>query len=429
MKVSLSGGYHEDDTGNPGALKQSDLEAGIPRTGTINPDDFADIEDYYIKLKPEVFFLENSLFQFDLSYRERKSLFFSSFFAGASFEADTDIETVIASPQLIFKEQLFGFDNNLILGFDFTNAEEDIVNTITGFPTSEFTLEKENYGFYIHDEFYFTDNLSVSGGYRCDKADYKFKNSSTTDKADLDENPYTAGVNYNFYKSSYLYFSFSHSFRYPVFEEFFNFTSNTFNTDLIPQTSDDYEFGVRHNFSESFYATANIFRIDTDDEIFLNPDTFSNENLDGKTRRDGIEILLVKDFKNISLTGSYTYTDAEVKNGRFAGNQVPAVPEHKATAEAVFSPVDGFTIAINGYYIGERFFESDFANDKPKQDHYIVLNTKLKYTWEKYTAFLDINNFLDEEYSEFGVLGGSPVEPAFYPSPEINFLVGVSAVF
>ena len=95
----------------------------------------------------------------------------------------------------------------------------------------------------------------------------------------------------------------------------------------------------------------------------------------------------------------------------------------------MFTPVDGFTVAINGYYIGERFFESDFPNDFSKQDHYVVLNTKLKYTWKKYTAFLDINNFLDEEYSEFGVLGGFPVEPAFYPSPEINFLVGVSAAF
>ncbi len=424
-KVSLSGGYHEDDTRNPGALKKSDLEAGIPRTGTINPDDFADIEDYYIKIKPEVFFLEDSLFQIDLSYRKRESSLFGSFFAG-SWEADTDIETVIASPQLTFKEQLLGFDNNLTLGFDYINAEEDIVNTATGFPTAEFTLEKENYGFYIHDKFYFTDNLSVSGGYRYDKAEYKFKDSGTTDEADIDENLYSAGINYNFYKNSYVYFGFSHSFRYPVFEEFFNYTTNTFNTDLIPQTSDDYELGIRHYFTKSLYANINFFRIDTEDEIFFNPATFANENLDGKTRRDGIEISLGKNFKNVSVIGSYTYTKAELNTGQFAGNEMPRVPEHKASAEVVISPVHGFTVAINGIYIGERFFESDFDNAFPKQDDYVVLNAKFMYNWKQYTIFLNINNFLDEKYAEFGVLGGSSVEEAFYPSPERNFLFGVS---
>ena len=41
------------------------------------------------------------------------------------------------------------------------------------------------------------------------------------------------------------------------------------------------------------------------------------------------------------------------------------------------------------------------------------------------TAYFDVNNLLDEEYASFGVLSGFPVEPAFYPSPERNFLVGV----
>jgi outer membrane receptor protein involved in Fe transport len=44
-------------------------------------------------------------------------------------------------------------------------------------------------------------------------------------------------------------------------------------------------------------------------------------------------------------------------------------------------------------------------------------------------AFLDINNLTNREYSEFGVLGGFPVEKAFYPSPKRNFLVGLSIDF
>ncbi len=433
-KMSLSGGYHKDDTGMPGALKASDFAAGASRTDTTHPDDFADVDDYYIKLLPEAFFLEDSLFQFDLSFRERDSLFFSSF-TGGTFEGNTEIKTVIASPQFIFREQVFGLNNKLTFGLDYVKSEEDILNTTSFFgppTTDEFSLEKENYGYYIHDEIYVLENLALSGGYRYDKVKYKFA-PSTPDEADYDENLFTAGINYNFYKDAYIYFSYSESFRYPVLDELFNFFTNSITT-LVPQTSDDYELGVRHHFTNSLNAGINLFRIDTENEIFFNPaggpfGFGANENLDGETRREGVEIAVGKTIKNVTLRGSYTYTDAEITSGQFSGNDVPSVPEHKATFDAVFYPIEGFTIALNGIYIGERFFESDFANAFPKQDDYIVLNAKFKYNWKKFTGFVDINNILDEEYSEYGVLGGFPVEPAFYPSPEINILVGISAVF
>ncbi len=430
MQLNLSAGFHEDDTRLPGSLKASDFAAGASRRDTLTPDDFADVDDYYIKVKPEIYFFDDSQFQIDLSFRKRDSLFFSSFASG-TYEGDTEIKTVAASPQFIFKEQVFGFNNNLTFGFDFEEAEEDIVNTSSFTGTDEFILEKKNCGYYIHDEFYLLDDLALSGGYRYDKAEYKFSDSSSTDEADLDENPYSAGINYNFYKNSYVYFGFSRSFRYPVLDEFFDFTTNTFNPDLVPQTSDDYELGFRHNFTKSLYANINFFRIDTEDEIFFNPiggpfGFGANENLDGKTRRDGVEIALKKTFENLSISAGYTYADTEIKGGLFSGNEVPNVPKHKASLDAVFDIGRGFTVALNGIYIGERLFESDYANTFSDQDDYIVLNAKFKYNWKNFTTFLDINNITDEKYSEYGVLGGFPFEEAFYPSPERNFIFGVS---
>jgi iron complex outermembrane receptor protein len=432
-KVSLDGGYHKDETGLPGALRKSVLEAGFPRTGTLHPDDFANVDDSYIKLRPEIFFLGDSLFQFDLSFRKRGSLFFSSF-AGGTFAGDTDIKTVIASPQFIFRERVFGFENNLTLGLDYVKAEEDILNTTIffGFPsTGLFSLEKKNYGLYIHDEIYLIENLTLSGVYRYYKVEYKF-DPSTPDETDFDENLLTAGVNYNFYGESFVYFSFSESFRYPLMDELFDFFTNTIDTTLVPQTSEDYEFGIRHYVTKTLYTNINFFRIDTENEIFFNPGKGlfgANDNHDGKIRRDGVEILLAKTFKNVTLRGNYTYTNAEIKTGQFSGNDVPSVPKHKASFDALFSSVSGFTFALNGIYIGERFFESDYANAFPEQDDHVVLNAKIKYNRKNFTAFLDINNLLNEEYSEYGVLSGPPIEEAFYPSPEINFLLGLQYTF
>jgi iron complex outermembrane receptor protein len=428
-KVSLSGGYHKDDAGLPGALRLSDLQAGIPRTGTVYPDDFANTEDNYIQLNPELFFLQNSLFKTPLSYRKRETLQFATF-VGGEFEGNTEIKSVTASPQFVIKEPISKFDNNLTFGFDYYKADEDIFNEslFFGFLTiGEFELEKKNYGFYIHDEFYPIKALSLSAGLRYDKVEYKFYPTApgTPDKTKYDETPLTAGINYNFYKDSYAYFSFSEGFRYPLLDELFSFFTNTISTDLVPQTSDNFELGLRHYFTKSLYADVNLFRLDTKNEIFFNSTTFANENLDAETRRDGLEVLLGFDYRNVSLRGTYTYRDTEIRGGANSGNEVPAVPKHQATFDAIWYPIDRVTFALNGVYVGSRYLESDFENKFPKQDDYVVVNAKLKYNWNKITAFLDVNNLFDEEYAAYGVVATFPEEPAFFPSPEINFLFGI----
>lgn len=86
-----------------------------------------------------------------------------------------------------------------------------------------------------------------------------------------------------------------------------------------------------------------------------------------------------------------------------------------------------FTIALNGIYMGERPFISDFSNAFSDQEDYLVINTRLKYNWKDMTTFLDINNITDKNYSEYGGISTFPViEQGFFPSPKINFLFGIS---
>jgi iron complex outermembrane receptor protein len=427
VKWNFSSGFHKDSTGLPGAIKASEFESGVSRTDSLHPNDFADVKDYYFKCGPEIYFLSNSEFKVDLSFRKRNSQSFSSF-SGGSFTLDTNIKTIIISPQIAYREKVFGLDNRLILGFDFENDDEDIVQE---YGVSEtFKLEKENYGYYIHDEIKPKANLSVSAGYRYDRGDFKFQPSTPENKT-MDENLFTAGVNYKFCKLSSVYFSYSRSFRYPVLDEFFDSYGKTINTSLVPQTSNDYELGTRFYLTPTFYANLNVFRIDTKNEIFFNPISYTNENLDGKTRRDGFEISLTKNFANISITGNYKYTDATIIGGEFDGNKVPNVPKHLASFNALIPLKYGLSFVLNGTYVGKRPFISDFSNEFEKQEEYFVLNTKVRYKWNKIAAFMDINNILNKKYSEYGALAlfSTPVETAFYPSPEINFLIGVSAEF
>lgn len=430
LKLGFSSGYHEDKTGLPGALKESDFQAGASRTDSVTPHDFADIEDYYFKAEPELYFLENSVFKIGLSYRNRQSLFFSSF-TGGTYEGDTEIQTVSASPQVILRRPVYGLDNRLTLGVDMSEDEEDITNTtyFSGFEgTDVFELKRKNYGVYIHDELDVTEKLSVSGGYRYDRSKFEFA-PSTPEQTTASEDLYTAGATYDFRKGSQVYFSFSRSFRNPLLDEFFNFYTNTVNTQLKPQTSDNYELGVRHRFSDRFYGLVNIFRIDTEDEILYDPllGMFgANGNLDGETRRDGVEVSLTGDFSRVRVTGRYTYTDATIRDGKYDGNDFPGVPEHQAALTTVFSATERLSVSFNGIYVGERPFISDFENAFEDQDDYFVANAKIRYRWKKASAYLNVNNLFDKEYSEYGALSlfSTPAEKAYYPSPKINFLLG-----
>ncbi len=430
LNLNFSTDYHKDNAGLPGSILKSDFNNGVSRTDSLSPKDFADVEDYYFKAGPEIYFLNNSLFKADISYRKRSSVFDVTFTDG-SFVGDTDIKTIAVTPQLVFKEKIFNRENSLTIGFDYEKAEEDITNTSVyfGFESiGEFDLEKKNTSYYAYDEFKPFDFLALSAGFRHDRAKFRF-DPGTPDRVTADEKVYNTGINYNFYKNSYAYFGYARSFRYPVLDEFFNFFSNMVNTDLVEQTSNDYELGLRHYFSESFFAHANLFLMDTKDEIFFNALTYANENLDGETRRQGVELTLSKSFDDITLQGAYSYTDAEIRNGLYSGKEIPNVAKHKANVGAEFVLPMNFTLALNGIYVGERPFDSDLNNEFDDQDAYIILNAKLKYQWKNYTPFINLNNITNEKYSEYGVLGGFPTEEAFYPSPRFNFMLGVSAEF
>ena len=428
--IGLSASYHDDDTGLPGSLRLSELTAGTDRRDSTTPYDFVDKQDYYIQLRPEVYFLTDSAFKIPLSYRRRESDFFASF-TGGEFRSNTDIDSVTVSPQFVVEEPLGDFKNGLTFGFDYYHAKEDIRNeTLSsgGTTIGRFNLKKKNYGLYLHDEFSATDRLTLSAGYRWDKVDYESSPTvaGTPNDTDYDENVFSAGVSYRFLENSYAYLSFAQGFRYPVLDEIFSFSMNQVNLAPRPQTSDNYELGVRHYFADNLYANLNLFRLDISDELFYNSATYTNENLDARTRREGLELSAGLDAGNLfSLRGSYTYRDPKIRGSAFSGKAIPNVPRHQASVDLVWRPWAGLSLALNGVHVGKRHLEGDFANTYTRQEDYRLFNLKAKYAWQKYTAFLDLNNVFDERYSAYGLVSTFHNEPAFYPSPEFNLFAGL----
>ncbi len=429
--LEFSGGVHTDKTGQPGAILESEFGSGASRKDSLHPDDFANTDDYYVLVRPELRLLDQSTLQLDFSARRRDSTFFSSFIGG-TFEGKTETDLYTVSPRLLLQEKIAGLTNSLSIGYDFVEATEDILNTtiFSGFGSPHlFTLKKRNHGFYLYDEVYPVESLALSAGYRYDRATFRFAPSSP-DQTSHDENLYTAGLNYRFYRDTFLYFGYSRSFRYPVLDEMFSFFANTINTNLKPQIGDDLEVGLRHYFTDSFFGNLNFFHVDMDSEIFFNPvgGAFgfgANQNFEGQTRKKGVEVSLGAYAYRTTFRGSYGFTDANVREGQYQGRGVPGVSRHKMTVESSVHLTPKFNAGLTGIYVGKKYFQSDWGNAFGEQDGYFLLNSRLSYVLRRATLFLDLNNILNQEYTEYGVLGGFPTERAFYPSSKFNARVGV----
>ena len=434
LRLQLSGGYHYDDTRNPGALFASDFAAGAKRTDTKYPDDFDKTNDYYAKAGLELDMLSNDMFKLETSYRNRDKSVFGSSVAGW-FAADTQSEIYIASPQLIFREDFQGVSNQVILGLDYTqNAQDyDSQSVFYGSPSQIVgTLEKQNIAYFIHDELGIGKNWSLSGGYRMDRANFTYDFGAKSKKT-LDEEAFDVGINYALGPRSHLYGSFARGFRYPVLDEQFNYATSTVDMSLQAQHSKDVEIGATLEVVPGLLITMNLFRIKTKDEIFFNAMTYKNENMASDTIRQGGELSLAWKWRNLDMGTGYTYTDTQFDGGPFDGNEIPNVPRDKITANIGYQLSRGLRLGMEAIYVGERYLISDQANAFDKAKAYTVVNAKVRYDWHWLTMFVDLNNILNEEYSAYsGVaynMSTGISEPGYYPSPEFNVLAGITARF
>jgi iron complex outermembrane receptor protein len=433
FRMHLSTGYHHDHTHNPGRLFQTDFDSGLSRTDSATPYDFDKVDDYYLKAGFEMDLTADQLIKLETSVRNRDKESFGTF-SGGYFETETGTWISSATPQLVLTHAAGRLANRMIVGADFRKSKQNFDNVSEFFGTpSQIIASLEKYGtaYFIQDDLGIGRYLSLSGGYRSDRATFSYKpvRSSRT----LDENSYNFGINYVLKKNSHVYANYSRGFRFPVLDEQFSYFTSTLDTSLMPQTSDNYEVGASIDIGPRLVAGVNLFRIETEDEIFFNNNTYANENMEGTSLRQGAEFSLAYQDAAFYVGGTYTRTNTDFDGGPNDGKQVPFVPEDKATAKISYAFGWGLTLGVNAVYVGERFFISDFDNSFEKEDAHTVVNAKIQYDWRGLTFFADLNNLFNEEYNTYSVIGYNSAtfdnQPAVYPAPEFNAMVGIKAFF
>ena len=386
LTFNLSTGHHRDSYGQPGALFWSDLRAGIvdPKDSTLSyVDGKASTEDNFIDLEPEVKIGDSVLVTLGASYRNRHISSSFDYGSGIYVQTKGQLETYAFTPKVVISHTLSETTKNiLIFGSDWykypTTAKTDSFYSGPSLTRNE--VEKKDFAYYVTDRFYPIADLMLEAGYRKQRSSYDIRNADVLNgitEADMssryDREAFRFSTTYSILDRASIFASYSKGFRFPATDEFvswgyYDSWTNTFvptrvNTSLKPQTTKEFDIGLRWNIRRSLSGTVAYFHANNRDEIYYNPLTYSNRNYD-KTSRQGVETsLLFNPVPGLLLNLAYSYTEAQFQWRTLCGNRIPLVPKNKLSARIEYS-IDDWDFKYCLCLYGDRYAISDLENTR-----------------------------------------------------------------
>lgn len=233
------------------------------------------------------------------------------------------------------------------------------------FVQSEYESETQQLGAYIQEQMEI-GKLNISLGGRYDWVTQDYDDIANATKSNYYESAFTgrAGAIYNFDNGISPYISYSTSFE-PSLE-----ADSTTGEKFDPTTGQQIEAGVKFApASGRFQVIASIFQLYQQNIISSDG---VNSYQTGEIRSQGVELeARAKITDNFTLTGSYTYTDAETTEDEDPANvglKVAMIPETTANVwgkyEFTEGALDGFAFGMGVRYIGESTDSTNTINVK-----------------------------------------------------------------
>ena len=323
---------------------------------------------------------------------------------------------------------LIGLRHSMVVSLDL--LDEKASTGTRGTKLSE--SNRDSYGLWFEDTLRLLDRVTLTGGIRFDKARFVEDIDFPQFEGTLHFHGLSpmAGISVDVLKPLTVYASYSRPFKAPNVDDFSAVVPTTFvgNINLQPQQGDSYEVGMRLTHPQVGAFKAAWFHTRIDREILYNAAAFQNQNMD--TERIGVETNFEPASPIPQLTGrvTYTFVNAEFRKGDFAGNKIPATPEHRVTAHLAYEPVPHLACTLDWVSVRDFFRINDFANTL-RGHNYGVLNLGAEFTYETYSVYVKILNATNTEYSSFQSSNGVAISTGEYPAPPISFLGGIKLRF
>jgi outer membrane receptor for ferrienterochelin and colicins len=112
---------------------------------------------------------------------------------------------------------------------------------------------------------------------------------------------------------------------------------------------------------------------------------------------------------NFKLFLGYTFTDANAKY--LTGNQfLPLVPKHKFNSALIYEKHEFLKLGLEGYYTSPQFLYNGF-----KTDAYWEFGFMAEKLWEKFSIYINFENFTDTRQSNYKRVANDP-----HPNPTFD---------
>jgi vitamin B12 transporter len=195
----------------------------------------------------------------------------------------------------------------------------------------------------------------------------------------------------------------------PGFFELFGYFPAFFlgNPNLKPEESNSFDVGVEQKlFGDRLTLDVTYFRANLKNEIvtLFDSNTFLTtvDNLVGRSKRDGIEVMLTAQLTDtLSLGGSYTYTNSRQPDGAREVRR----PKHMANANLNWAFAEGrgnlnLDVSYNGKQLDNEFIDATPETVVTLRDYVLVTLAASYRLTEQLEIYGRIENLIDQHYEE-----------------------------
>jgi len=434
--------YIDDELNTPGTLFDDELRADRRQVSPNFAADFSNVETSVGRLGLVQDIGQHWAFEGELTRRDSDGVFRLSSVFGAETEDATQDRTIREfTPRFIGHVPALN-DTMLTIGSDLIDSDYHLASRFG----DQFNDQSQR-SVYLHAVVPATGALDVTLGVRYAEVENSIRDSGdfalypTGVQADDDLTVGTFGLSFRADDNWRLLLHADQNYRFAKVDEYLQPAYTPAFTPILLKTQKGLSLETGFEWtSGGNSARFIVYRLELENEIAFDPVNFANINLDDTERTGIITSAYWRMTKRAGLSASYSYTDAQVTSGAFAGKAVPFVAAHSGRVGTDYMLSDSWQLYAEVVAISERVFSGDFDNVLDKLPGYAVVNLKAEYSSNDFTLTGRVNNLLDKQYSDVGQLGADPLncdpvtfvcasKAAYFPSPELNFLLTASWQF
>lgn len=416
-RLVAQAGRARDALETPGSLFPEEVALDRRMSAAAYADDYADTDALTARLGLQQSLGDAWQLDADLNWRQENRRFLTSFRAFPGGEAAQDRRTWRFTPRLATTVGTGPHRTDLLLGLDIERTDYRL--------DSQFgiqAMDQEVDGIFAEAGIPLVETLGATLGVRHTRVRNRIENGGDT--LSLPDGITTGTLTLDFTPAEdwKLFARADQNFRLAAVDEHTNVIFGQ-PAGLENQRGTSLEAGAEwHRGGNEWRLT--MYRLDLNNEISFNADTFTNVNLDHTRRVGGTIEGRWRLRRDLHLDAQFTYTDGKITDGPFTGNRIPLVSRHIARLGVEGRPRPEIGVLAELVHTGDQPLGGDYENAFPELDAYTVANAAFTYEFRGWRVRARVDNVFGERYKASGAIGldeAFQAAPAYFPAPERRF--------